>query len=222
MPKLPYLVQEINAAMEVYLAGRTGQQFNRTSFILCDDCAELASKLFLLRDNDKWSDTKQNNRFKNFKDVTTEVRGVFHQKRAAEHQTVDDLLKRIEARRDRRNQFFHSTHLLDLTIQSADCVRAIVDLLELGKLYFEADWDREIASIATMETNEAVFRVDRKSYDDPSVLPKFNELLKRQPRMGVKPTKTGCDVAHHPEDIHLRLAIRNGNRELRDKLRSLL
>jgi hypothetical protein len=35
MNKLPYLVQEINAAMEVYLSGRTGQHYNRTAYILC-------------------------------------------------------------------------------------------------------------------------------------------------------------------------------------------
>ena len=58
--KLPYLIAEINAALEVYLSGRTGHQYNRTSFILCDDGAELASKLFLLTDNANWSDTRSN------------------------------------------------------------------------------------------------------------------------------------------------------------------
>jgi len=60
MSKLPYLVAEINAALEVYLSGRTGQQHNRTAYILCDDGAELAGKLFLLIDNPQWSDAKAN------------------------------------------------------------------------------------------------------------------------------------------------------------------
>jgi len=34
--------------------------------------------------------------------------------------------------------------------------------------------------------------------------------------------KKGCEVAHHAEDMHLRLAIRNGGTALRDKLRALL
>ncbi|HEV3437288.1 MAG TPA: hypothetical protein VG122_08015 [Gemmata sp.] len=111
MSKLPYLVSEINAAMEVYLSGRTGQQYNRTAFILCDDAVELASKLFLLTDNKKWSDKKPGQAtkpcpmkpaplacprhpanitpapteagFKNFRDVTADVRGVFLAKRTA-------------------------------------------------------------------------------------------------------------------------------------------
>lgn len=222
MSKLPYLVAEVNAAMEVYLSGRTGQQYNRTAFILCDDCAELASKLFLLTDTPAWSDTKANGHFKRFKEVTSELRAVFLAKRAADHPAVDDVLKRIEARRDRRNNFFHSTHLLDLTLQPADCVRAFVDLLDYGKLLFGTDWDAAVAAAGNMETCEAVLRIDKKSYADPSVGPKLNAILKKQPRIAERPTKKGCEIAHHPEDIHLRLAIRNGNKALRDQLRTLL
>ncbi len=63
MSKLPYLVTEANAAMEVYLSGRTGHQYNRAVFILRDDCAELASKLFLLTDNPAWSDKNTHGRW---------------------------------------------------------------------------------------------------------------------------------------------------------------
>lgn len=222
MSKLPYLVAEVNAAIEVYLSGRTGQQYNRTAFILCDDCAELASKLFLLTDTPAWSDTKANGHFKRFKEVTGELRAVVLAKRAADHPAVDTLLKRIESRRDRRNEFFHSTHLLDLTLQPADCVRAFVDLLDYGKLLFGAEWNDAVAATGNMETCEAVLRIDKKSFGDPSVTPRLNAILKRQARCGERPTKRGCEVAHHPEDFHLRLAIRNGNKELRDRLRALL
>ena len=222
MSKLPYLVAEINAALEVYLSGRTGQQYNRTAFILCDDCAELASKLFLLTDTPAWSDTKANGRFKNFKDVSGEARAVFLAKRAADHASADALLTRIEARRERRNKFFHSTDLLDLTLQSRDCVESFCDLLDYGKLLFPAGWDAEVAAAGNMETCEALIRLDRKTYGDPSVGPKVNDVLAKWPRNGPKPKKKGCEVAHHAEDMHLRLAIRNGGNELRDKLRALL
>jgi hypothetical protein len=222
MSKLPYLVAEINAALEIYLAGRTGQQYNRTSFILCDDCAELASKLFLLRDTPTWSDTKVNNRFKPFKDVTSEVRGVFLAKRAADHTVADTVLKRIEARRERRNKFFHSTALLDLTLQPRDCVDSFCDLLDYGRLLFPVDWETEVTAAGNMETCEALIRLDRKTYGDPSVGPKVNDILAKWPRNGPKPKKRGCEVAHHAEDMHLRLAIRNGGRLLRDRLRALL
>lgn len=220
--KLPYLVAEVNAAMEVYLSGRIGQQYNRTSFILCDDCAELANKLFLLADNRHWSDTRPDGRFKNFRDVSAEVRAVFQARRAADHATADALLQRIEGRRERRNKFFHSADLLDLNLQPADCVRAFVDFLDYGKLLFGADWEEAVEATGNMETCEAVLRVDKKTYADPSVGPKMDAILRKQPRLGVTPTTKGCEVAHHPEDIHLRLAIRNGNKTLRDKLRALL
>lgn len=221
MSKLPYLVSEINAAIEVYLAGRIGQQYNRTSFILCDDGAELASKLFLLSDDPNWSDTT-GNRFKPFKTVTREVRNVFQTKRSNDFTAIDTILDRIDHRRTRRNDFFHSTHLLDLNLHARDCVEALVDLLDYGDLLFQTAWHRAIAAQGNMETCEAVLRIDSKSYIDPSVTPKMDEILKRQPRLGSKPVKCGCEVAHHPEDVHLRLAIRNGAKDLRDKLRALL
>ena len=64
--------------------------------------------------------------------------------------------------------------------------------------------------------------IDKKAYGDPSVGPKLNAILKAQPRAADRPSTKGCEVAHHPEDHHLRLAIRNGGKSLRDKLRGLL
>jgi hypothetical protein len=220
--KLPYLVQEINAALEVYLSGWTGQQYNRTAYILCDDAAELASKLFLLTGNNTWSDIKANGHFKRFREVTQEVGAWFAAKRPADLATVVAILQRIEARRDRRNEFFHSTNLLDLNFHARDCVEAFVDLLDYGKVLFPATWDTETAASGNMETCEALLRLDKKAYGDPSVTPKVNAVLKSQPRLGEAPTKKGCEVTHHPEDYHLRLCIRNGGKTLRDKLRSLL
>lgn len=230
MSKLPYLVAEINAALELYISGRTGQQYNRTAFILCDDCAELANKLFLLTDTPTWSDIKGNGRFKNFKDVTAEVRAVFLAKRAGDHAAVSALLVQIEARRDRRNNFFHSTDLLDLTLQPRDCVDAFCDLLDYGKLLFPPDfakpdsgWEAAVAAAGNMETCEVLMRLDRKAYGDPGVGPKVNDVLAKWPRSKIpSPKAKGCEVAHHAEDMHLRLAIRNGGKALRDKLRALL
>jgi hypothetical protein len=227
MSKLPYLVAEINAALEVYLSGRTGQQYNRTAFILCDDCAELSSKLFLLTDTPTWSDTN-GGRFKNFRQVTTEVRAIFLAKRAGEHGAVDAVLKRIEARRERRNEFFHSTHLLDLNLHARDCVEAFYDLLDYGDLLFPTNpatlglsWKVAVASTGNMETCEALIRLDHNSYSDPSLGPKVNDILSKWPRKSSGSKKKGCEVTH-AEDMHLRLAIRNGGRPLRDKLRTLL
>jgi hypothetical protein len=135
---------------------------------------------------------------------------------------VTSLLARIEGRRDRRNKFFHSTDLLDLTLQPRDCVDAFCDLLEYGKLLFPANWDLEVSAAGTMETCVALVRLDRKTYGDPSVGPRVNDILAKWPRNGPNAKKKGCEVAHHAEDMHLRLAIRNGGRALRDKLTSLL
>ncbi len=169
MSKLPYLIAEINAALEVYLLGRTGQQYNRTAFVLCDDGAELAGKLFLLTDNPIWSDANGRG-FKNFKEVNVDVRAVFQAKRPAETGAVDALLSRIEARRTRRNQFFHSTSLLDLNLHARDCVEAFCDLLDYGRLLFppdptlvESGWDATVRAVGNMASCEAIFGSTRRA-----------------------------------------------------------
>jgi hypothetical protein len=48
MNQLPYLLDEICAGVEIYYTGRTGGQYLKTAFILCDDYTKLAAKLFLL------------------------------------------------------------------------------------------------------------------------------------------------------------------------------
>jgi hypothetical protein len=74
-----------------------------------------------------------------------------------------------------------------------------------------------------MQTSETLIRLDRKAYGDPSIASKVNEVLAKWPRSKPSsPKSKGCEVAHHAEDMHLRLAIRNGRKELRDKLRALL
>jgi hypothetical protein len=225
--KIPYLVSEINAALEIYLSGRTGQQYNRTVFILCDDDAELASKLFT--DNLAWNDTKASGHFKRFKEVTAEVRAIFKTKRQVDYATVDTLLMRIESRRDRRNDFFHSTNLLDLNFHARDCIEAFCDLLDYGKLLFPPDpavvgsgWEGAVMSAGNMATCEAIIRLDKKAYEKPDVLPMLNAIIGAWPRSGPKPKRKGCEVTHHAEDMHLRLAIRNGGQALRDKLLTLL
>jgi hypothetical protein len=227
--KLPYLVAEINAAMEVYLSGRTGQQYNRTAFILCDDGAELASKLFLITDTPTWTDQHAGGRFKNFRDITREVRSVFQVKRAADFGAANEILGRVEGRRTRRNDFFHSTSLLDLNFHARDCIEALCDLLDYGRLLFppnprqpDLDWGSVVEGTGNMETCEAILRLDLKAYSDPSVSPKISTILKSTKRLGEKPTAKGCEVVHHPEDHHLRLCVRNGGKQLRDQLRALL
>jgi hypothetical protein len=222
MSKLPYLVAEINAALEVYVSGRTGQQYNRAAFILCDDCTELASKLFLIRNTPNWSDTKANGHFKSFREVTKEVRRIFRTRRSNDYSSLDSLLNRIESRRERRNSFFHSTSLLDLNFHAHDCVYAFCDLLDYGKLLFPNDWDISVAATGNMATCEALIRLDNKANSEQSVAAKVNNILSKWPCHSPNAKKKGCEIAHHAEDMHLRLAIRNGGNELRDKLRALL
>jgi hypothetical protein len=213
MTKLRHLVAEVDAALDIYLAGRTGQQFNKVAFILADDCCELASKLFLITQNPAWSDARANGSFKSFKNVTAEV--------SASCPGAADVLSRIEARRDRRNDFFHSAHLLDLTLQPRDVKDALSDLLDYGALLFGNEWEEEVKGQGNLETAAVIIRLDCKAHADPSVAPKVASIFAKRKRTEAQKTK-GCEVTHHPDDHHLRLAVRNGGKELRDVLQALL
>lgn len=215
MSKLRHLVGEVEAAFDIHLAGRSTEQFNRTVFILVDDAVELAAKLFLIERDSSWSDSKANGRFKNFGDVIREVRA------AVGNAAVDALLTRAEARRQRRNGFFHSTHLLDLTIPSHEVNLALADLFDLGMALFP-DWGAEVEAAGNLETADALVRLDCRSRADPSLTPRVMAVFERHQRASGKARARGCEVVFHPEDHHLRLAVRNGGKVLRDTLRALL
>lgn len=213
MTKLRALVGEVDAALDIVMAGRTGQQFNRIAFILADDICELASKLYLVTRNPAWSDAQPNGRFKNFHTVTGEV--------LEAHPPSTDLIARIRARRDRRNAFFHSAHLLDLNLHAHDVNLALRDMLDYGDCLFQADWQSEISGTRNLETAAVLIRLDCATYADPRIGSKVTDVFSKLKR-SEKPRKAGCEVALHPDDHHLRLAIRNGGKELRDKLTALL
>ena len=215
MSKLRHLVGEVEAAFDIHLAGRSTEQFNRTVFILTDDAVELAAKLYLIEQNSAWSDAKANGSFKNFRQVMAEVRAV------AGNAGIDTLLTRAETRRQRRNGFFHSTHLLDLTIPRHEVSLALADLFDLGTALFPG-WGAEVEAAGNLETAEALVRLDCRARADPSLTPRVMAVFERHPRASGKARGRGCEVVFHPEDHHLRLAVRNGGKVLRDTLRALL
>lgn len=262
MSQLTYLMREICAGIEIFYSSKTGGQFWKTAFILCDNYTELASKLFLIESNPKWSDTRDKeakkfikaqkavsdalqagtqstnddlerlakgagkDSFKNFHDVLKDVREVFDTKRKGELPFLDSLHNNIKARRDLRNDFFHSAKLLNLSIAQRDCVEAFCDLLDYGKLLFPSDWDTALSTERTLDTLEILLRLDRKCYSNPSITAKVSEVLKKCPRYRLSSKKSipknGVQVAEYREDLHLMLSIIDGGQELRDKLAALL
>ena len=162
-------------------------------------------------------------RFKNFHRV---LQDVFVNKRSSEVPLVDDLHTRMKARRDLRNDFFHSAKLLNLSVAQRDCVEAFCDLLNYGKLLFPTTWDTALSGERTLDTLEILLRLDRKCYSNPSITAKVSDVLKSCPRYRLSSKKSipknGVQVAEYPEDLHLMLSIIDGGQELRDKLAALL
>jgi hypothetical protein len=223
MPRLIYLMDEICNGVEIYYTGRVGGQYLKTAFILCDDYTELTSKLFLLAQDPQWSDRKANGWFKNYYDVKQDVRDLVGRVSAQHVPRVEELQKAMKERRSRRNDFFHSAHLLDLGVAPRNCVEAYCDLLDYGHLLFAEEWTRAVSSARNLDTLELLLRLEKKGFSDPLTLQRMSDILGQMPRNHTNrvPTK-GVHVTKYPEDLHLWLSIVSGGPELRDKLAKLL
>ena len=226
MPQLIYLMNEIGSGMEIFFSSRTGRHYFKTAFILCDDYVELLSKLWLKENINDWKDTKTNNGFKKFPQILNEVKdGMKGHCHPDEHRRIIKLAERMKERRRRRNEFFHSTHLLDLDVSKRVCVEAFCDLTEFGELLFGDDWRREIESSTKTDILCTLFQLEKMASDNPSIESSINRLLGKWPRREKERQwipKKGTQYAEHPEDMHLRLCLDWGGRELRDALKALL
>lgn len=215
-------MDEICAGVEIYYSGRQGGQYLKTAFILCDDYAELTAKLFLITQNPAWSDHRTNGRFKNYHDIQQDVRGVITQTRPTDVVQITALSNAMETRRSRRNDFFHSTTLLDLSVTQRICVEAFCDLLDYGQLLLGNNWTNTLQACRNLETLEILLRLEKKSFNDPSVLPKVNRVFQRLPRNSSSFPKKGVQVTYPFEDLYYRMCVISGSRDLKDALATLL
>lgn len=215
-------MEEICAGVEIYFTGRQGGQYSKTAFILCDDYVELTSKLYLSENIHNWSDRHPNNRFKTFAEILNEVRRHIAQTDARQEQAAIRIHDRMKDRRRRRNDFFHSTSLLDLNVKARNCIESFCDLFDYGQILFPEDWSTVARGTLNLETMEVLLRLEKKAFSDPQISTRVNDILSRWPRNKQKIRTRGDHVATHPEDLHLRLCVICGGQELREKLRALL
>lgn len=219
---LTYLMDEICSGVEIYYTGRTGGQYFKTSFILCDDYSELVAKLFLLTDNASWTDKKSNGKFKNYHNIMKDVENVVTAKIQSRLTRIKELQSAMQKRRDRRNDFFHSTSLLDLSVTPRNCVESFCDLMEFGEILFSPDWRIALETSRNLATLETMLQLEKLAFSDPSITPKVNKILQNWPRNTQTIMKKGAHVAEYPEDLHLRLCVTCGGKDLRDKLKALM
>jgi len=221
MVSVMHLAEEICAGAEIYYTGKTGGQYFKTAFILCDDYTELSSKLFLLQSDSNWSDKKMNGHWKSYRQVLADAHKECENSRTNVAERVAELQREMQARRERRNEFFHSANLLDLSITFRTCVEAFCDLFEYCELLFEG-WERAVASVRNLETLTLLFELDRCALSDPIVSGRVNDVVGDWARNKSSKKTLGVQEAQFPEDLHLRMCVINGSTELRDRLRVIL
>jgi hypothetical protein len=167
-------------------------------------------------------------RFKNYHRVLQDVYEVFDHKYTTEVLIVGNLHTRMKARRDLRNDFFHSAKLLRLSIDRNDCIKAFCDLLDYGELLFQTSWRNTLSAGRILGTLEILLRLELKSHNNPFLISKVNEILENCPQYlplkekSISTTKKGIQISKYPADLHLVLSIIGGGQELRDKLAALL
>ena len=216
------LMNEIGAGVEIFYTGRTTQTYLNTAFILCDDYTELLSKLFLLDDNKTWSDKKPNGGFKNYHNVLTDVQTVIRLKLPTKLPDVEMLHVSMKDRRDRRNVFFHSTHLLDLNIRPNICVDAFCDLMKYGSLLFPNSWEKTVEQTNNLDTFYILLRLEKCAAADPALKLRYLAVLNRHGTKVPKPSKA---LAYHVvvgEDFFFRLTVLHGGGNLKSELKGLL
>jgi hypothetical protein len=221
MVNVMHLAEEICAGAEIYYTGRTGGQYFKTAFILCDDYTELASKLYLVTSNPDWSEKHQNGRWKAYRDVLADALELYTHGDSDDVSRVAELQAGMAQRRERRNGFFHSAHLLDLSLTFRACIEAYCDLFEYCGLLF-SDWDRAMASVRNLETLSVLFQLEHCALSDPSVNGRINEVIGEWSRNRASTKGTGVQESQFPEDLHLRMCVISGSAELRDRLQSVL
>jgi len=156
-------------------------------------------KLCLVENVNDWSDSRTNGSFKNFPQIFNDVRnGKNGHVHPDEHHRIIELTDQMKERRTRRNDFFHSSHLLDLNVNNRECVEAFCDLIELGELLFGDDWRREIEVNTKTDILCALFQLEKMTFPDPTIEPCINELLESWPKQRKRT----------PEDIQERHAVR--------------
>jgi hypothetical protein len=218
---LRHLADEICVGLQIYVSGRAGSHL-KTAFVLCDDYTELATKLYLIRQDKKWSDQRSTGGFKNYHEVLKDLVNSIARERAHLLSAVEVLHVSMHARRSRRNIFFHSTTLLDLQTSRKDTAEALTDLFRYCELLFEDDWSRAIAETADLEALTLMVRLDDAASRDSTLLTRVNALFARQPKNVTNKKQQGVHLVAFPEDLHALMCAKWGGQDIINDLRDLL
>lgn len=223
---LHHLTPELENGLEILFTGKSAGQYWKTAFILCDNYTELVAKLFLSTKVAGWSEKKPNGKFKNYHDILVDIETASPITSVPTTLAIVQALHgELKARRQQRNDFFHSANLLKLNVHFLDTLSAFCGLLNYGKLLFDTDWDNAVNGRPTLCNLVLLVQLEHKALTaDYSVQHKVDEIFRKWGRIKCKervPTR-GAYLTEFPEDVHRRMVIINGGAKLADDLRQLL
>jgi hypothetical protein len=141
----------------------------------------------------EWSADK-GSRFKNFGDITKEIKDlkiIADSKGAINliHQELHAVLDNIQARRDKRNGFFHDHEQTELTITQQECLNALADLYRLCELLFNGEFrvERQKPEWVAYRVQVALIRLQKHRERRGRSLQLYEEFLREQPAIKINP-----------------------------------
>jgi len=215
--RLPQLMEEVTNVLETYYSVWPGNKYHKMVFILCDDCTELVSKLYMLTQNPDWSDEQAPRKYKGYHEVLKEVEGSYAKTVSEKELTeLKQLHERMRNKHQLRNQFFHSTNVLQLTLEPRSCADGLLDLMYYGSLLFGAEWGRIVEKRRVMRVYEVLLRIEHASFEEPKYLDVLKDLLRRWTRKGFE--TAGVQQVQYGEDLYLRLCVEWGGTDFLDEV----
>ena len=153
-----------------------------------------------------------------------DVADYFAQQRPNDAATLTPLQNGMKQRREQRNGFFHSAHLLGMSVSQSGVTDAFCDLFEYGQLLFGNDWITAIAGVRNLDVYQLLFRVEKKALTDQTLRPRLSSILADWPvnLPNKKRGNKGVHIVEHTDDLHLKLCVVWGAANLKVRLKDLL
>jgi len=144
-----------------------------------------------------WSSTKGNNRFKNFRDITGEVKS----RRPLKTNTdLHEILGRVNERREMRNRLFHDQDWSGVTIDERKCLLAFADLYGLAGQLFETEFTERLQANPVVRAQVAVIKLHLQSFHAGAAYESYQQVLRQRGKVCLESNRLGHEFCALYED----------------------
>ncbi len=174
MSRIADLVELIQSANDVYLANP--ERNVRFAYIQIDQLCELILKIWLQNNISGWNPVSHQRNGKDYyKGFNTLIQEIIQS--TSGNTSLHTLLNEFQARRDKRNNFFHNQDLAGLTVQPKECLQAFCDLYQLMEMLFSNEYKIAVNKEPIIKTQIAIIRLKNHSSHIERILGHYRVIL---------------------------------------------